>query len=69
MAGADGGKFDIGNNNGALTFKDKPDYENPTDTNMDNVYEVTVRAADADGNIGTLAVKVSVINEERGRER
>ena len=55
-------KFDI--TGGALTFKDKPDYENPTDTNMDNVYEVTVRAADADGNIGTMDVKVSVINEE-----
>ena len=30
---------------------------------MDNVYEVTVRAADADGYIGTMAVKVTVINE------
>ena len=62
MAGADGGKFNI--TGGALTFKDKPDYENPTDTNMDNVYEVTVRAADADGYIGTMAVKVTVINAE-----
>ena len=42
----------------------KPDHEMPTDTNMDNVYEVTVRAADTDGYIGTLAVKVSVINED-----
>ena len=61
VAGADGSKFEI--DNGALTFKDKPDYEMPTDTNKDNVYEVTVRAADADGYIGTLAVKVSVTNE------
>ena len=45
-----------------LTFKAKPDYEMPTDTNMDNVYEVTVRAADADGKIGTMDVKVSVTN-------
>ena len=50
MAGADGSKFEI--ENGELTFKDKPDYEMPTDTNKDNVYEVTVRAADTDGNIG-----------------
>ena len=63
VAGADRGKFDI-STGGALTFKDKPDYENPTDTNMDNVYEVTVRAADADGYIGTMAVKVSVTNED-----
>ena len=31
---------------------------------MDNVYEVTVRAADADGKIGTMDVKVTVINED-----
>ena len=53
----------ISDNGGELTFKAKPDYENPTDTNKDNVYEVTVRAADADGYIGTMDVKVSVINK------
>ena len=47
----------------AWTFKVKPDYEMPTDANTDNVYEVTVRAADADGNIGTMDVKVTVTNE------
>ena len=62
VAGADGSKFGI--DNGALTFKVKPDYEMPTDANTDNVYEVTVRAADADGYIGTKAVKVSVTNED-----
>ena len=31
---------------------------------MDNVHEVTVRAADADGYIGTMDVKVSVINQD-----
>ena len=61
VAGADGSKFEI--DDGALTFKVKPDYEMPTDANTDNVYEVTVRAADADGNIGTMAVKVTVTNE------
>ena len=40
-------KFEI--DDGALTFKAKPDFEAPTDANKDNVYEVTVRAADADG--------------------
>ena len=39
----------------------------PTDANMDNVYEVTVRAADADGKIGTMDVKVTVTNAGRGR--
>ena len=70
VAGADGSKFNIGNQTdgrlGELTFKAKPDYENPTDTNMDNVYEVTVRTADADGYIGMKAVKVTVTNEDEG---
>ena len=63
LAGADAARFDV-SDDGALTFKVKPDYENPTDANTDNVYEVTVRAADADGNIGTMAVKVTVTNED-----
>ena len=68
VAGADGSKFNIGNESGGtlgeLKFKVKPDYEMPTDANTDNVYEVTVRAADADRNIGTMAVKVSVTNQD-----
>ena len=59
--GADAGKFDI-STSGALTFKAQPDYEAPGDANKDNVYEVTVVAADADGNRGTKAVKVTVTN-------
>ena len=60
--GADAGKFDI-SADGALTFKAQPDYEAPGDANKDNVYEVTVVAADADGNRGTMDVEVTVENE------
>ena len=63
VAGDDGSKFDV-SDDGALTFKAKPDFEAPTDTNTDNVYEVTVRAADADGNRGEMAVKVTVEDED-----
>ena len=59
VTGADAGKFDIGNA-GVLTFKTKPDYEMPTDANMDNVYEVTVVATDANGNRGMTMVTVTV---------
>ena len=45
-----------------LTFKAQPNYEAPGDANGDNVYEVTVVAADDDGNRGTRAVKVTVSN-------
>ena len=62
VAGSDGSKFTI--EAGDLEFKVKPDHEMPTDTNTDNVYEVTVRAADADGYIGMKAVKVTVTNED-----
>ena len=62
VAGDDGSKFNIVA--GALTFKAQPDFEAPTDANTDNVYEVTVRAADGDGNRGEMAVKVTVENEE-----
>ena len=63
VAGPDGGKFDI-STNGALTFKAKPDYENATDANTNNVYEVAVQATDANGNRGMQEVKVTVTNEE-----
>ena len=50
VGGADGSKFNIGNEDGGtpgeLKFKKKPDYEKPTDANEDNVYEVTVQASD-----------------------
>ena len=63
MAGDDGSKFDV-SDVGVLTFKAKPDFEAPTDANKNNVYEVTVRAADDDGNRGEMAVKVTVMNED-----
>ena len=49
---------------GELKFKAKPDYENATDANTDNVYEVTVQATDGDGNRGMKSVKVTVENAD-----
>ncbi len=62
LGGADGSKFEIDLADGDLTFKKKPDYEKPTDADMDNVYEVTVQASDSKLT-GTLKVKVTVTNE------
>ena len=61
VAGPDGGKFTaVG---GDLKFKAKPDYENATDANTDNVYEVTVQASD--GKLtGMRKVKVTVENAD-----
>ena len=67
VSGADAGKFDI-STGGMLTFKAtaQPDFEKPGDANKDNVYEVTVGAADEEdlGNRGAKAVKVTVANED-----
>ena len=61
LAGPDGDKFTA--TAGDLKFKDQPDYEDPTDANTDNVYEVTVQATDGNGNRGMKSVKVTVMNE------
>ena len=56
-----------------IQFKVAPDYENPTDMNRDNVYEVTLVATDTDplgtgAGIGKVNVWLTVINvEEAGK--
>ena len=50
--GADGSKFSINSSSGVLTFKASPDYENPTDANTDNQYEVIVRATRSHRELG-----------------
>jgi Ca2+-binding RTX toxin-like protein len=47
---------------GALSFSNAPDYENPADVDPDNVYEVTVQASDGNGGIDTQALSVTVTN-------
>ncbi|GAB3831154.1 hypothetical protein GCM10028895_48170 [Pontibacter rugosus] len=44
--GADVGKFSINPSTGLLTFITAPDYENPTDSDRNNSYLVTVRVTD-----------------------
>ena len=63
VAGTDAARFSI-STLGELTFKSPPDYEAPNDANTDNVYEVTVRASDANL-VSTLDVEISVtdVNE------
>ena len=50
-----------------LNFKEAPDFENPTDENRDNVYEVTIVATDTDplltgAGVGMISVAVVVEN-------
>ena len=46
LLGDDAGDFNI--NGGQLTFRTSPDYEDPADANIDNVYMVTVVATAGD---------------------
>ena len=42
--GADKDAFDLDETTGALSFKVSPDYENPADSDSNNVYEIIVKA-------------------------
>ena len=64
LSGPDGGHFAI--YEGVLTFKRLRDFESPADVDGDNVYEVTVVAADEGLNAGTLAVTVTVSDVDEG---
>ena len=61
LSGDDAGDFMI--SGGMLTFGSSPDYENPMDADMDNVYMVTIMANDGT-NDAMKAVTVMVTNEE-----
>ena len=47
--------------NGSVTFKSAPDFENPQDTNKDNIYNLTVQASDGSQQ-QTLALKITITN-------
>ena len=67
LTGPDASKFSISNRStdrGQLRFRESPDYENPTDTGQNNLYNVTVRVADLGGNTSTRDVTVNVTNED-----
>ena len=65
--GTDAGDFTIDSNTGVLSFVQRPNYEMPVDADVDNVYNVTVRASDTASpiNVRELEVVVTVtdVNE------
>ena len=62
VGGADAAKFTIDATTGALAFIAAPDYEHPTDTGANNVYDVVVQVADGNGGTDTQAIAVAVTN-------
>ena len=66
LSGADASKFDITDSGAArtLSFEDAPDFESPGDSGRNNVYEVTVKVTDSEGNSDEQNVTVKVTNVE-----
>ncbi len=64
--GADAAKFAIDAASGVLTFKTAPDFEHPGDANGDNIYEVSVKATDAQGLSSSKTVRVTVTDVSEG---
>ena len=62
FGGADHALFNL-NNDGELSFKSAPDYENPMDAGPDNGYEIEVTASDGtDDSAAADAITVNVTN-------
>src|SRR5262249_13745467 len=61
LTGDDAGLFNIDGASGAVTFKVSPDFEAPSDTNADNVYDIIVHANDGVHDT-TQAVAITVTN-------
>ena len=59
-SGTDAAQFTLNSSTGALSFASSPNYEAPTDSGGNNVYELSVTATDAAGNTSTQAVAVTV---------
>ncbi len=51
IGGADAAKFSIVSATGELTFVTAPDFETPTDTNLDNIYEIVIQVSDGTSNV------------------
>jgi hypothetical protein len=66
VGGADQAKFTIGSSSGVLSFITPPDYETPTDSGTNNVYDVQVRATDLAGNFANQSIAVTVANVAEG---
>jgi len=65
IGGDDGGFFEIDEVTGALRFKSfeyypAPNFEDPRDTDHDNVYHVTVQVSDGNGHFDTQDIAVTV---------
>jgi len=62
--GDDKSKFKINENTGSLTFVSRPDYENPNDSNKDNIYNLLVRSISSDNVTIDQKVIVNIVDTD-----
>ncbi|MDW3195639.1 MAG: BspA family leucine-rich repeat surface protein [Cytophagales bacterium] len=60
--GFDESQFEIDGSTGVLMFKNAPDFENPVDENMDNIYELEVGISDGTNTINQR-LSIMVVDE------
>ena len=63
LSGADADDFSINETSGEINFNPAPDFENPTDANGDNVYEVNLSVSDGNGNTATQELTFNVTDD------
>ena len=71
LEGTDTGDFTITRNNsgrGVLAFPNPPDFENPSDSDHDNIYDITVMATDEDSHADRLSFTITVTDVNEGPE-
>jgi hypothetical protein len=65
IGGADQSLFSINSATGVLTFKASPDYEDPTDSNANNLYDIEVSVSDGTNtNAQALVISIKDLNEK-----
>ena len=62
ISGTDSSLFTINPSSGDLSFQSAPDYENPSDSDADNTYELTITATDSIGKQATQSLAITVTN-------
>ena len=60
--GADATRFNINATTGAVTFKVAPNYETPTDSGLNNIYDITFTASDGTNTSAAQTVQIVVTN-------
>ena len=61
--GADANLFNIDANTGVVSFKSAPDFENASDADGNNLYEINVLATDSTGRADSQFIQVQVTNQ------